>query len=376
MVRHNLLWVIDCPSPYNSYLLEAVAADPAINLVVYFVREGVQSHPWKQISLTRFYWRVIDRRTFVDWSLLRKALGREPPFLILGGWSDLTLQFILTFSPNRFAVWTDTPRAQNGAWSVRESVRSFWLKKVLNRASYVLGTGRPALEALAKMGSPTEKLINFPYFVDLACFNPTGRAPARDALVYVSSGRLEDVKGFDVSLKALAKAYEGRSESFVYRIAGTGSCELKLRQLAGELGIAESVEFLGWLEPEQLPSFYESGDVMVHPARAEPYGVSILEAMATGLIILASDRTNAAMDRIDEGVQGYVHRMGDVEELTRHIKTILSGGIDLQGMQIASRARADEWPVSRAIAVIKSMLTNSTAPTFSRVACQPAAKSR
>jgi glycosyltransferase involved in cell wall biosynthesis len=360
MVRRDLLWIVDCPSPYNTYLLEVLAADPEINLSVYFVREAVNSHPWKRIPLDGFRWKAIRSNRLVDWSFLRIALKRGRPFLIVGGWGEPTLQLILTFAAVPFAVWTDTPRAPKRSMSLREFGRSFWLRRVLSRATYVMGTGRPALQSLAQMGSAPGKLINFPYFVDLNAFAALRRAPQHDSLVYVSSGRLEDVKGFDVSLRALALAYKGRPERFKYRIAGVGSREPELRRLAHDLGIEDSVEFLGWLEPDQLPQLYEGADVLIHPARVEPYGVSVLEAMASGLIILASDQTNAALDRIDEGIQGFLHKTGDVEGLAMHLTGMLTGSLDLEAMQIASRFRAREWPVSRAVSIVKSMMANHT----------------
>jgi glycosyltransferase involved in cell wall biosynthesis len=55
------------------------------------------------------------------------------------------------------------------------------------------------------------------------------------------------------------------------------------------------------------------------PARTEPYGVSVLEAMACGAIVVASDQTAAALDRIDNGVNGFLHASNDVNGLSSRI---------------------------------------------------------
>jgi glycosyltransferase involved in cell wall biosynthesis len=358
--RRRLIWVIDCPSPYNTHLLEAVAADPDIDLSVYFVKSGVESHPWQRNGIRGFSFSVLNRRKLIDWSFVRVAYRRDRPFMIVGGWSEPTLLLSLAFTRLPFALWTDTPRPRKSGVSLREFIRSAWLKRTLERATYVMGTGKPALKSLALMGTSPEKLVDFPYFVDLDGFARSRRPPRREHLVFVSSGRLESAKGFDLSLRALAEAYNGRPERFKYRIAGIGSCEQELRQLARTLGIEKSVEFLGWLEADQLPDLYDTGDVLLHPARVEPYGVTILEAMASGLVILASDQTNAAVDRIDHGVQGYLHKTGKAESLAEQIRAILVDELDLGKMQTAARSRAHEWPVSRGVSIVKAMMQRSS----------------
>src|SRR2546423_9730805 len=128
-MKRRLLWVIDCPSPYNTHLLNAVAADAEIDLSVYFVRQGVDSHPWKQVGPQNFRWKSMTTR-FVDWSFLRTTLRQDHPFLIVGGWSELTLQLCLTFGTPPFAVWTDTPRPPQRN-SLREFARARWLRRIL-----------------------------------------------------------------------------------------------------------------------------------------------------------------------------------------------------------------------------------------------------
>lgn len=219
-----------------------------------------------------------------------------------------------------------------------------------------MGTGCTALSALRDMGCAGDKLVNLPYFVDLGAFSPTARQSSKSTLVYGSSGRLSEQKGYDLALEALAQVYATRSDTFVYRIAGIGPEANQLQQQAKRLGIADRVEFLGWLEPDQLPTFFSSLDVFLHPARYEPYGVAVLEAMASGKVVVASDAAGVVVDRVLNGVNGFVHRSGNAVDLAARIADILSHRGGLEQIAKAARVAVEEWPVSRGVDVIKAII--------------------
>jgi len=61
----------------------------------------------------------------------------------------------------------------------------------------------------------------------------------------------------------------------------------QLRALVSELAIEDVVEFTGWVD--DIVSFYDSGDVFVLPSRDEPFGIVLIEAMARGKTIIASN---------------------------------------------------------------------------------------
>jgi glycosyltransferase involved in cell wall biosynthesis len=228
---------------------------------------------------------------------------------------------------------------------------------VLRRASAVLGTGKVAVSALSKMGCPLSKLLDFPYFVDLDKFSFSPRSEARRRVVFGSVARLHRCKGCDLALQAFANVAADRSIDFRYRIAGTGPEADSLRTLSAKLGISDRVEFLGWLNPDQLLAFYSSIDFLLHPARTEPFGVSILEAMASGAIVIASDQTAAAVDRVSDGVNGFLHASGNVNSLAACISNALRLGSDEKtSIRVRARQTAESWPTSRGVHIISELL--------------------
>lgn len=125
--------------------------------------------------------------------------------------------------------------------------------------------------------------------VDTDRFRPQDRAEARrrfdlpvEARIVGVSGRLEHVKGQDVFLRAFAQV-----PGAVAVLAGQGSHERMFRTLATELGIADRVIFLGYRA--DMEALYPAFDVVALPSRAEGLPLSVLEAQACGIPVVASD---------------------------------------------------------------------------------------
>jgi glycosyltransferase involved in cell wall biosynthesis len=308
-------------------------------IMVHFRYPAARDRPW-QSSLTDGYRSRVFRRVLgIDWRFVALvAAGRDAQFCLCS-WEDPTelLSILIARLMGRdYVLWTDTPHIarKRSRWKVWG--RGLILRFAFGGAKAVMGTGAPALRVLREMGCPPEKLVNFPYFVDVDSYRM--RLPSVGPVRFLSCGRLVAEKGFDVALRALARY----RRDFTYRIAGTGP-ELKaLQLLAEELGIADRVEFPGWLEPSALRELYRQSDVLLHPAWFEPYGVCVLEAMASGMVVVGSSATAAVADRIVDGVNGLVHEPGDVAELAEKLARI-----DF-AMGLAARQTAEAWPLTRA----------------------------
>jgi len=364
--RHHLHWLCWQPTHYNDFLFRSLAADPAIELTVHFTERVVASHPWRSELGSGFRSRTYRRVLGLDWRLLRLAVLDRRSLFVIGGWHDPTMVAVINLLGLRrrpFAVWTDTPDVQRYRSPLKRALRAIWLRKIFRRARYVMGTGRPALSILEEMGCPSHKLVNFPFFVDLHAFAPAPKADlkaSRPLTVFVSCGRLVNAqKGYDLALRALSLASaKARASCFTYRIAGIGPDKAALETLAKRLGMGEKIEFVGWLEPRDLPDFYRTGDVFIHPSRVDPYPNAVLEAMASGLPVIGSDLAGSVVDRITHGQNGLVHRADDVEDLAENIAYALSDPARLRIMGAAARRAAESWPVTRATETIKAMLAN------------------
>ncbi|MFQ5518064.1 MAG: glycosyltransferase, partial [Acidimicrobiia bacterium] len=108
----------------------------------------------------------------------------------------------------------------------------------------------------------------------------------RDGSRLVTVGKLRPLKRHDLLLRALAVLAPSRPEVHL-EIIGSGPLDTSLRALADELGIADKVTFWGRLPREEVADRLRSADVYVHAADRETFGVAIVEALFTGLPVVA-----------------------------------------------------------------------------------------
>jgi D-inositol-3-phosphate glycosyltransferase len=166
-------------------------------------------------------------------------------------------------------------------------------------------------------GTPADKIeakINvIPLGVDLDRFRPAEKQHARNALglkderIILFVGRIEPLKGVDILINAAA-LLESDVECTVLIVGGDDSTESRvteLRDLARERGIEHRVAFVGAVDHATLPLYYNAADVCVVPSHYESFGLVAIEAMASGVPVVAS-RVGGLTGTVKDGETGYL----------------------------------------------------------------------
>jgi len=154
-------------------------------------------------------------------------------------------------------------------------------------------------------------------------------------------GGLGKVKGIDILLKAVP-IIGGKIPNLHLYIGGLGREEIKLRRLIKELKIEEKVKFLGFLSGEEKYAYYKSADIYVQPSRHETFGVALLEAMACGKPVVASN-VGGIPFVVEDGVTGLLFECGDVEDLAGKVILLLRDEGLRNRMGEAGKKRAMEF---------------------------------
>jgi glycosyltransferase involved in cell wall biosynthesis len=363
-LARRIHWLSWHPTPYNDYLFEALAKNQLIDLLVHYISPTLTSHPWKSSFGKTYRTRFCRLLGGIDWHLLSLIFRDRRAYFLVASWNHPASQVLLTLLRlfNRsYGIWTDTPNIHRRRHSLKARVRALWLHWIFSGASHILGTGKPAIEALQEMGAPPARLVNFPFYIDLSTYKYADNAAVYEdrPLRFLSSGRLlNSVKGHDVAIRALALVASQLDMPFEYYIAGTGPDKEHLMLLAKEQKVLDRLKFLDWMEPGELLALYREVDVLIHPSPVhDPFPNAILEGMAAGLVVLGSDASGSAVDRIEHGLNGFIHRAGDVNALAKQVLFLLHNPRCIETIGKHARATAELWPVQRAVDTVINMIS-------------------
>lgn len=178
----------------------------------------------------------------------------------------------------------------------------------------ICATEQERTQIVSLYGAARDKVSVIPLGVDLDRFQPADQADARaelgllpDQRVVLFVGRIEPLKGVDILINAAAMLESdvdcsvlivGGDESSIAQVA-------KLRDLARERGIEQRVAFVGAVDHERLPLYYNAADVCVVPSHYESFGLVAVEAMASGTPVVAS-RVGGLTGTVKDGETGYL----------------------------------------------------------------------
>jgi|GEM_PF-679436 len=361
----KLKWFSIHPNIYNDYLFRKLT-DRGIDLEVYFYKGLKDSHPWKTEMAKGFSSSNLKFGIGgIDWSVIKKGYASDSNALFLiAGWNNRTfflLQTIMALFRKRYCLWTDTPNVNKKRNPIKDKLRSAWIQFVTNRAEKFLITGEAGYRAAITMKIPEEKLVRFPFATDIEFFHPGNRynKNSYETIRFISSGRLDNMhKGHHLAIQALADLHKEGFSNFDYRIAGNGKDKAILVDLIEQNGLQDKVHLIGWMEPGQLPDFYRSADVLLHTSFFDPFPNAVMEAMACGTPVIGSDNAGSVLDRVVNGENGYIHKMGDSNDIKDNIRKIFAGPNALVEMSKSARKTAEKWKVAYHIKTIKKLLDN------------------
>lgn len=131
-------------------------------------------------------------------------------------------------------------------------------------------------------------------------------------------------------------------------LAGTGAAQAQVKERAQALGIAPQVEMPGWIDAQARDAWLAKANVFVLPSYYEGLPMSVLEAMAAGLPVIASD-VGGIPEVIEHGVDGLLIVPGDVADLVRSIERLLADPALRESMGRAAQRKVERCYASERV---------------------------
>lgn len=170
------------------------------------------------------------------------------------------------------------------------------------------------------------------------------RADGGRTLLFV--GKLVPKKGVSVLVEAMHRL-RATQPTLKIALIGGGPLEGDIRAQIARLGLEASIDLLGWVRNDELPSYYAAADVVCIPSIQDAHGetegtpVVLQEAMACGAVVVAS-RTSGIPDVVEDGVNGWSVPPSDPDALARAITDALAASDDVRArVRIAARQTAE-----------------------------------
>ncbi|CAG7944325.1 unnamed protein product [Penicillium salamii] len=268
--------------------------------------------------------------------LLQIRQLRNPPPVVLNFQTDLSAyaEIMLPGPLDRFGVW------------LLGTVQGFLFRtESVRRIFYPCRDIRGYLEGV---GAPVDRLVRLGRGVDTGLFCPSRRdeefrkmiAPNGE-IVLITVCRIAPEKGFEF-LARVAERLVDEKVAFKLVIVGGNrnpTVEEKVQRLFD--GVRDRVVFTGFLTGDALSRAYASADLFLHCSVTETFGLVVLEAMASGVPVIARDQGGPS-DVIQHGLTGYLVPPRDLERFVRLIREVTGDRTLLAELAGAARRYADD----------------------------------
>ncbi|WP_158900930.1 glycosyltransferase family 4 protein [Burkholderia sp. L27(2015)] len=260
-------------------------------------------------------WRMIMRLT---WEVLKA----KSDLVVLPGYHRAeywAMMLACIVTGKRRAVFCDS----TGRDRPRKLLTSIPKRVFFSLCDGYFGFGERSRDYLISLGAKEERI----FIPCQAAALPASFVPERalsnrlhfragNAPVFLYVGRLSQEKGIATVLDAFA-GLKRRVPNASLRIVGTGVMHDELVAKVIELGLSDSIHFLGSLQDEPLSREYFSATCLVLPSKSEPWGLVVNEALSHGCPAVVSESCGCVPELIIDGISGYSFSAGDVAHLQR-----------------------------------------------------------
>lgn len=218
---------------------------------------------------------------------------------------------------------------------------------ILRRSNRVIAVSSAVAEHLRTITSGAESVRVIPNGVDTGIFSPRyNRQDMPQKILFV--GRLVSNKGPDVIIRAAPEVLS-RHPQAQFIIVGNGPLRKRLEQQVRSLGISDNVKFLG--NRLDVPQLMRDAALFVRPSTLEGMPLTVLEAMASGIPVIATP-VGGTPEILHDGVNGYSVRVGDSSGLAGAIIALLDNSslaeeMGRRGREIAVSGHSWDSIVSR-----------------------------
>ncbi len=322
--------ITNMPSPYRVPLFNSLAKEfksKGWHLKIVFLTRSYSRRKWEIVESDFEFeytylkdFKIVLGEAMISSSvgLFKNLVADKPQLVIVGGFSISalwTLLYCLLFD-GKYMIWSgetiDEDRLRKQFRILRNTVR--YMIGRLAHGFIVYGTA--AKEYLLSKQVNEKKIFVAVNTVDTSFYREASERHRSERAAFIAQhhlpqknilyvGHLEKRKGADLMLEAVSLVRERNTSQFAVHILGSGPEEENLRLLVKSKKL-DHVFFWGFMQKDDIARFFGICDFLVFPSVSELYGLVPIEAMASGLPVLMSNKAGATRDLIKDNVNGVI----------------------------------------------------------------------
>jgi glycosyltransferase involved in cell wall biosynthesis len=217
-----------------------------------------------------------------------------------------------------------------------KSINTYLLRQAMDEADRIVAFSQFSRELIVKgLGNAYSKRVEvIPPGIESSWFEVERNQIAPAQLLFW--GRVEEEKGLPelfVALKAVSKKFPNVKLTLV----GEGNRLQEYKTRVADLGMTDRVKFTGWLDNRDIQTLAAKSSIGVFPSRVESFGLSVVEAMATGLPVIAA-RGGAVPENIEDKVTGTLVPVNNSDALAEAINRVLENTQSAEKMAKAAKS--------------------------------------
>lgn len=350
-MQTKIIIITETISPYRIPVFNEIAQSLKDRFMVLFLGETEKRRQWMIYKeKIKFRYEVLpgfllqkkdSAPHFFNPTVFYKLMKYSPDIIIVGGYHHFAYFLAMLYARlfrRKIILWCESNRYEKRANYPWNQAYKRWF--VRNSTGHIV-PGRASFEYILSQGAVKDKIWIAPNAVDNEYFTRAGDTYRETKEIFKQSkgypnklilyvGHLIEEKG----IRDLLKAFQILSYEYTdlgLLLIGSGKENGYYKNFCKTNNL-RNVFFAGFIYQEDLPIYYAVSDVFVLTTYSDAWGLVLNEAMASKLPVISSDASGAAYDLIEPGVNGYIFKKGDIEQLSGYLREILKDERKRMGM--------------------------------------------
>lgn len=348
----KVLFISNIPSPYRVDFFNELGKLCELTVAFEGKRATDRDEKWKSncsINYNNVFLRGkrINNDQFFSPSIIKVIKKKKYDYIIIGNYSSPTSMLAIEYMKlHNIKFWIE---ADGGLVSNERKLKYLLKKYLISSASGWFSSGKMTTEYLIYYGAKQEKIYWYPFtslYKKEILHYPLStseknkiREQNKGKKIVLAVGQFIYRKGFDILLKAW-KQCPITNELYIIGAEPTEEYKKLVKNLQ-----LNNVKFLGFKEKEELKKYYQMADLFVLPTREDIWGLVVNEAMASGLPIITTERCVAGQELVENGVNGYIVPVDNIDVLAEKINLILDDNEKIQEMSKASIKKIQNYTI-------------------------------